>query len=290
MNNLKEQYEINKDLVTLRESVKYPGLFVLKYKKKVFYENLWNDFLEEARGLVVDKDFNIVSRPFKKIYNYGVEKRAPKFSDNEFVFAYDKINGFMVAATFYNGQLIVSTTGSLDSGFVELGRQWIESNQKLMDYISARPTLTFLFECCDPSDPHIIAQKSGLYLLGMRHKDDGDLIPMGELGKFIDINAVNLQYIQFADLKNKSKIVKHEGFVIYSNDLERVSKIKSSYYLTKKFLMRKNIDKILSTDAKELMDEEFYPLLDYIKEVDKDLFFSLDELAKREYIEKWFTK
>jgi len=28
------------------------NMFVLKYKKKVFYNNLWNKFLEECRGTI----------------------------------------------------------------------------------------------------------------------------------------------------------------------------------------------------------------------------------------------
>ena len=79
MDNLINFIEANPQLVQVRQSVRYPKLSVIKYKKRVFYDNLWNDILEECRGLVVDADFNIVSRPFTKIYNYGVEKRAPKF-------------------------------------------------------------------------------------------------------------------------------------------------------------------------------------------------------------------
>jgi hypothetical protein len=46
----------------------------------VFYDNLWNDYLEECRGTIVDENFNVVSRPFTKIYNYGVEDRSPKLA------------------------------------------------------------------------------------------------------------------------------------------------------------------------------------------------------------------
>ena len=281
----------NKDLLTLKESVKYPGLFVLKYKKKVFYDNLWNDFLEEARGLVLDKDFNIVSRPFLKIYNYGVEDRAPKFQDDEFVYAMEKINGFMLAVTAHEGKMVVSTTGSLDSAFAELGREWIKKSNGFEEYVLEYPELTFIFECCDPSDPHIIHQEPGLYFLGCRIKESGILVPGSDprYEKQFGFLRVPMNLVRFEELKKEVKTVKHEGFVIYSFDMERASKIKSPHYLTKKFLMRKNMDKIMSPQAFEIMDEEFYPLVQYIREVDKDEFFKLDELAKREYIEKWFS-
>ena len=53
------------------------GIYVLKYKKKVFYDNLWNEYIAECRGSIVDANFNLVAYPFTKIYNYGIEKEAP---------------------------------------------------------------------------------------------------------------------------------------------------------------------------------------------------------------------
>ncbi len=45
------------------------------------------------------------------------------------------------------------------------------------------------------------------------------------------------------------------------------TKIKSPYYLVGKFVARNpNTDKLLRADAKEKIEEEYYPLLDYIRE------------------------
>ena len=123
---LKEYVETNEHLVSMRESVAYPSLFVLKYKKKVFFDGLWNEFLEECRGTIVDKDFNVVSRPFTKIYNYGIEAKAPKLADDTVVTAYRKVNGFMAAVTWYNGDILISTTGSTDSEFVGYIKEMID--------------------------------------------------------------------------------------------------------------------------------------------------------------------
>lgn len=46
------------------------NIFVLKYRKTVFYNNLWNEYIAECRGSIVDEDFNLVAYPFTKIYNY----------------------------------------------------------------------------------------------------------------------------------------------------------------------------------------------------------------------------
>jgi len=52
-------------LVTMKEYTSHPGLFVLKYSRKVFYDAMWNDYLENCRGTVVDKDFNVISTNFE---------------------------------------------------------------------------------------------------------------------------------------------------------------------------------------------------------------------------------
>ena len=85
----------NPKLVTMRPAG--DGIYVLKYKRTVFYDNLWNEYLEECRGTIVDADFNVVSRPFTKIYNYGIEAKAPVLADDTPVTAYRKVNGFMAA-------------------------------------------------------------------------------------------------------------------------------------------------------------------------------------------------
>ena len=123
--DIKHFVENNPTLVS-RKDTSYPGVYVLKYKKKVFYDNLWNEYLEECRGTLVDGDYNVISRPFTKIYNYGIEKRAPLLDDSVIVSAFRKVNGFMVAITWYNDDILVSTTGSIDSDYVKMALELID--------------------------------------------------------------------------------------------------------------------------------------------------------------------
>ncbi|MHB8123890.1 MAG: RNA ligase [Desulfuromonadaceae bacterium] len=173
--SLYQEYLKNQDLVTLKPTSN-PDLFVLKYKRKVFFgKDLWNDFLRECRGLIVDKDWNIVSLPFTKIHNYGIEKDAPSFSDDEEVFASRKVNGFMIAVTWYNDDLLWSTTGSIDSDFVgyakEIFESWSDQEREVFrKKIAENDNRTFMFECVHPQDPHIVEEETGLYFIGLREK------------------------------------------------------------------------------------------------------------------------
>lgn len=286
--NIREEYEKNKDLVQLKETSN-PDLFVLKYRKKVFFKGLWNDFLRECRGLVVDKEFNIISYPFTKIHNFRVEADAPVLSDDTIVDYVRKVNGFMVAMTAHKDEVLISTTGSIDSDFVSLARKYV--TKELTEYILSEPIFTFMFECCDPSDPHIVHEQAGLYRLGAREKKFNSIIVYGLMHKVwatLGVHTIPVESGTVGEVMSKLKTVTHEGFVLYAyeNNEQIVTKCKSPHYLTKKLFMRGNLEKLLKRDAKQLVDEEYYPLLEYVK--DNKEFAAADELLRRSMIEDFF--
>lgn len=296
--NIREEFEKNKNLVTRKET-NVPGLFVLKYKRKVFYNDIWNNFLRECRGMIIDNDWNIVSLPFKKIHNFGIEKDAPKFDPEEAVFASRKVNGFMIAVTLYNNELLWSTTGSIDSEFIgfakEIYNSWtdqerISFKEKLFE------NLTFMFECVHPSDPHIVHEEPGLYFIGYRPKklDSNPILFPEDFESHAwagtPVKVVETFTVAFKDLQTMAKKATHEGFVFENlfGDDYRCSKIKSPHYLTKKALMRGNWEKFLNKTSRNVLDEEFIPLFDHIHNVEKEKFFEMDEMTRRSFIENWF--
>ena len=295
---LKEFVEQNPDLVKMKEVA--PDMFILKYTKKVFYKGLWNEYLEECRGTIVDKDFNIIQRPFSKIYNYGVEKQAPVLPDDTEITAFEKINGFMVAVTWHDEKLLVSTTGSVESPFVDMAMEYINQVKDEMEgFCEFYNGYTWLFECCHPNDPHIIQQEPGLYLIGCRHKSWRSL-PL-VMSEFVNISYVTIlnsykkdvikvpkQYsTTICGLKNMVKSVRHEGFVFYTAS-GVAAKIKSPYYLMAKWVARNpNTDKLmdLKNDIKERIEEEFYPLVDKIRENIEE-YTALDEQSRLVWVRK----
>jgi hypothetical protein len=262
-----------------------PDLFVLKYKRKVFYDGLWNRFLEDCRGTIVDMDWNIVSLPFRKVYNYGIEKEAPKLAPDTEIEVFKKYNGFMVALSSYKGKLLVSTTGSIDSSFAELA--WKHVNRPNFDkegYLAACQDLdaTWLFECCDPSDPHIIAEQEGLHPIGYRYNDIN--LDMSHMTNFKGGEKMTI-----AELQELVKTVEHEGFVFYTKD-GLSGKIKSPHYLVKKLFMRgRDMETLIARNAKHKIDEEYYPLLEYLS-ANRETFDAMDEQQRRIFIEEHLSK
>lgn len=276
---LKKFVEDNPKLVTMKESKTYPGLFVLKYTRRVFYDGLWNDFLEECRGTVVDKDFNVVARPFTKIYNFRVEDKAPVLADDVKITTYRKVNGFMVAMTYHNGEVLVSTTGSLDSDFVEMAKEMMLKENTWENWKSsarASEGYTLMFECVHPNDPHIVPEEAGMYFLGWRENTwdsqvNGYSVEVSDHWKKFALSVIRCKYAEstettVGELVALSKTVKHEGFVFYTED-GKSAKIKSPYYLVNKFVARNpRTDKLMRKDIKQSIDEEYYPLIDAIQE------------------------
>jgi len=284
---LKNWVEKNPKLVSMKESESHSDLYVLKYKKRVFYDNLWNRFLEECRGTVIDRDFNVISRPFTKIYNYGIETKAPKLDNDTPVLAYRKVNGFMAAITWYNNDILISTTGSLDSDFVKMVRETINIDH-YRSVCQRHSDLTFMFECVHKNDPHIIPEREGMYLIGYRKKDweSGVKITPVDLNTYTyEFGSIPVEeyHTNIGDLLEMVKTVKHEGFVFYTDDGVS-AKIKSPHYLVNKFVARNpRTDKLMRKDIKNSMDEEYYPLIDAIQE-NIESYTALDEQSRLTWV------
>jgi len=85
-----------------------------------------------------------------------------------------------------------------------------------------------------------------------------------------------------------SSKVKHEGFVFYAEDGVS-AKIKSPYYLTSKWVARNpRTDKLvdLDKDIKHQLDEEYYPLVDAIRE-NIVAYTAMDEQARLEWVRNY---
>lgn len=288
---IKSFVKTHPELVSMK-STSMDGVYVLKYKNKVFYKNLWTPELLDCRGTVVDEDFNIISRPFTKIFNYGENKTHLK--DDEPCIGVRKVNGFMAAVTIHNDNLLVSTTGSIDSEFAKMAKKWLTP---YADYMTRENTC--LFEIVDQSDPHIIKEEYGAYLIGCRSNIwDSNRCPepiLDEMASRIGCRRPSWKtYDTFKDLKEEVKYVNHEGFMVYSLDRDYSLKIKSPYYLTTKFLGRMNDAKLLKMiedpeNLKKCIDEEFYDIVDHISD-NTDLFLSMDNQHRIEYVRNFFDK
>lgn len=300
---------VDKGLVSEKTFEAYPELRMYKYKKKVFYKALWNEDenLCEARGLVLDLKGNIVTLPFRKVFNY--KENGAIIRPTATVKLVEKRNGFFAACSLYNGEVLVSTTGSLESPFVKLAKDKLDleavkhSLEGLKEAFSSSGTL--MFEICHENDPHIVEEDIGAYLIGYRLHDSRLLAPEEVLDRiavaYTYVSQIDKEvfrpkhtYCSFKAALKKLRTCKHEGFMAYQKGSERTVKLKSPYYLTKKFLMRmgeskvsfmfENIEKF-----RETIDEEFYSVVEYITQsFSMEDWQSYSDQQRRNIIEEYF--
>lgn len=271
---------------------KYEGLSVLKYHRKVFYNNLWHldDRLLECRGTVVDEDWNVIVLPFKKVFNYG-ENGVTVDPEREVIIP-EKINGFMAAATLTEKYgLIISTTGTLDSDYAALARKWIEKIDA--DFFEGN---TYLFEICDKSDPHIVEEEEGAYLIGIRNSENGNLLSEQACDVAVGVNMYGYkrpswEVVKFKDIPETKK----EGFMVRCAETQEVlCKLKSKHYLSKKMLQRcgRNKAKKMWNDKeifRQQIDEEFYTCYQTILDTfTEEEYLNLTEQQRRKWIEEYF--
>jgi hypothetical protein len=156
--------------------------------------------------------------------------------------------------------------------------------------------MTLMFECCHPSDPHIVPEDAGLYFLGVRANTWDSKVKMygkgvAEWARDYAMSHFKCGYaesmqVTMGVLKDLSAKVRHEGFVFYTED-GLSAKIKSPYYLTAKWVARNpRTDKLLTKEFKELIDEEYYPLLDHIRANIVE-YTALDEQARLAWVRNY---
>ncbi len=235
-----QMHLVNRGLASLKNDGKYT---TFKYARKAMYEYLWHQVpqLLECRGHVYcNTTKELVQAAPKKSFNYlerDYWKDTPLDTPVEM---YKKVNGFMACATLHNNELLVSTTGTTTSDYAMWAKELIVRDYKYYDMVIA-PDATTLFEVVVPQDPHIVQEREGLHLLGVREKDGGYFHPMGGFTR--------------CTLEQALEIAKHdrgEGFMMYpmfpdgiAYDFNNCCKLKTDYYVGKKKLMRmtaKNIE------------------------------------------------
>ena len=228
---------VEKGLATRKDNGK---LSTFKYARKVMYDYLWDKHPEllECRGHTYDNTNGklVIAAP-TKTFNYLENGTwVHKALDNK-VKAYKKYNGFMAAMSVYEGEVVVSTTGTTTSDYAKLARQEIFKQWPEEKVEKWGEGYTWLFEVCHESDPHIVNERNSIYYLGGRSTDGSNFEPC-----FTDTaSLVQIQTLQ--DAIEYCKIDKGEGFMLYDQE-GNCCKIKTDYYIGKKKLMRMPKSKI----------------------------------------------
>ena len=210
--------------------IKLKDLSLFTYTKQCVYDRLWNKYNMIARGLILDVvNKKVVATPFPKFFNYGEEKVALPNKPFE---AYEKYDGSLGIAFYYQDQWYVTTRGSLSS---EQG-EWGTNKLRALNLTALDIGTTYLFELIYPKNKIVINYASDkLVLLGAYNQDGYELSYSELVFTAARLNVDIAQRYQISSITQAVEIAntldkENEGFVIRFQNGYRI-KIKGEEYL-----------------------------------------------------------
>jgi hypothetical protein len=276
---------VNRALVTMKTDGEYT---TFKYARKAMYKYLWNKVpaLCESRGHVYSNiTKELVQAAPRKSFNYLEHSYWKDLPLDTPVEMYKKVNGYMACATLHNGELVVSTTGTTTSEYAQWAKELIVRDYNLYDLV-IESEVTTLFEVVVTQDPHIVQEREGLHLLGVREKATGNFHPMGG-----NIRCTLEQALEIAEYD------RGEGFMMYPMlpnglyDYNNCCKLKTPYYVGKKKLMRmtaKNVELMYNnpTAIAVSLPEMWYDAPEYIaRKITKEDWLEATDQQRRIILE-----
>ncbi len=205
--------------------------------------------VQECRGLILElPDYNIISLPFYKFFNYG-EGNASKINWNT-ARVFKKYDGSLLTMYYYNNVWNVATTGTIDANtsvnnnpdlmFSDLFWNTLNSVSGLSkDELTSKLDVktTYMFELCTPYNivvtPHAVSK---VYLLGardLRYLEELSNLELEKISK-----EINIPFAESYDLSSFEDILKtfdnmpfsEEGYIVCDNMRNR-NKVKNPAYV-----------------------------------------------------------
>lgn len=216
--------QLSKDLIDLIHKdiklkyitkVKHPyeELYIYNYTHSCQYDKYWDEATVLCRGLILDAEYNIVSRPFKKFFNF--EELSSDQIPRESFTVTEKMDGSLGVMYFINGIPYISTRGSFTS------EQAVKANQILYTkYHSLGDVFkfdrTYLFEIIYKQNKIVVdyGDIEDLFLLAIINNETGKDLPLKDIGFPIVRNFPEVVFIEDLKRLKEKNISNKEGYVI----------------------------------------------------------------------------
>lgn len=164
---------IDEKLISTQKHPDY-DLYIFNYTQKAQFAHNWTPELLMSRGLIVDKEGNVIARPYDKFFN--LEELAEGELPNAPFQAFDKMDGSLgILYKTPDGKYQIATRGSFVS------EQAIKANKMLAQMvpnpIHFMDGYTYLFEIIYPENRIVVQYgEEELVLLGAREKETGKIL------------------------------------------------------------------------------------------------------------------
>lgn len=209
-------------------------LRILNYSNKCQFDNAFTPITEMCRGLIVDPDWNVIEKPFKKFYNLN-ERMTIKDLPDEVPIITEKLDGFMGICYSEEGMPAIASRGSFDSPMAIWATDWMRDQDIVMADFNT--DFTYIFEIIQPDlcrEHGLVVNygaRSECVLLAVMNKCDSS-----ELYHITEARSLGLPFakeyhhsLDNAIAEMPTMNTDQEGFVVrYSNGLR--IKLKSDEY------------------------------------------------------------
>lgn len=276
-------------LITIR---KHPvlDLEICNYTPKTQYDKLWDAYTIMCRGLILDSEHNILSKPFSKFFNLNeIPETTITNLPAEVPSITEKLDGVLGILYPESGKVAIASRGAFDSEFAIWATDWLR--KKKFDIGDFKQGYTYCFEIIYPGSKIVVDYKrrSELVLLAVLSNEN-----KYELNHIKEAQELNLSYakeFQFDDLAKAEKYlaevqgINQEGFVcrylnglrlkIKSEDYRRLHKILTGFSakdVWDALRQGKNLDALLN-----VVPDEFYQ---WIKKTESELQQSKNKIIE----------
>lgn len=211
-------------------------LWIYNYTPQCAWNRSWNDATLNCRGLILDSNWNVVARPFKKFFNYGQE--GIEFDLNVPAEVTDKADGSLGILYHYEKdgiwQHAIATRGSFESDqAIHATAVW---NDKYKDLAIGSAFHTFLLEIVYPTN-RIVLNYDGLddlILLGAVQNSTGKVYGPEIAAALLCWDGplvTTFEYKSLSEALTAPPRANAEGFVIRILDTDLMVKVKYEEYL-----------------------------------------------------------
>ena len=250
-------------------------LWIYNYSPKAQYEQKWDDIIIMCRGLILDKEGNIVARPFKKFFNLAEHLQKDKPIPKGKIKITEKFDGSLGILYEINGEYRIATRGSFTSEQALKGTEILQTKYQGIPF---EKELTYLFEIIYPQNRIVLdyGDREDLVLLAIFDTYTGKELSIDEF-RYSSFPKPKI-YDGITDLAELEKLddTNKEGFVIaFENGLRL--KVKFEEYVRLHRLVTETNSKRIWEYLKdnqpidELLDrvpDEFY---DWVKKTIADI-------------------
>jgi RNA ligase len=147
--NILGQY-VNKGWLEVNNHPSLP-LSIYNYSRETQFNEKWDDITLMCRGLILDKEGNVIARGFNKFFN--LEEHTSEEIPNESFEVFEKMDGSLIIGFVYNGEFHTATRGSFTSE-QSIDARKIVDEMKVSDIF--KEGYSYLFEYIAPNNRIVV--------------------------------------------------------------------------------------------------------------------------------------